>query len=362
MDAVPPENLAEALQGVRSTSVVVTLAACDLGNQADSITPEKSVAHELHVSGIPLVIASQLPLTIDGSNILVRRFYRDLLGGADVRAALQAARNELYNAKEAGHDWVSLVGYVSLNEGYADSLKDVGLRARLASLDNLRKKVDVLQEMAAGPDLMRDIRELLGREIENLENMLDGIRSDEHRDEALGLLGSAQKRLAELCFSHFDDDEGRAASRAALGNSRDWYKKAFRKNRHHHWSGVQYLAIQAALTGTPDAEDWQTAYYAAEVDRSSPGEFWALGSLAELALLGKLIGKLIGKQTMASAEDYLAEMKDRVAALDEPPGYDPFDSTRAQLRRYVDWWRQDNGYFPDAPDISGDAEQLAGLL
>lgn len=357
-DTVAPEMLAQALRGVRSSSVVVTLAACDLGNQTDTITPEKSVAHELHISGIPVVVASQLPLTVEGSIILVRCFYRDLLGGADVRKALHRVRTELYETPRAGHDWVSLVGYVRLNEGYVDSLKDIGLRARLASLDNLRKKVDVLEQEGAARDRMQRIRILLEREIGDLENMLIGIRDDDHRNEALGLLGSAEKRLAELCFRHFDDDEGRRASRAALEKSRDWYARAFRKNPSHHWSGVQYLALDGALRGTFDPGDWRTCYYAAQVDRARESEFWALGSLAELALLGRIIGA----NSDETAEAYLAEMKDRVAALPMPPDYDPFGSTSAQLRRYVDWWKPERGFFPGAPALAADAERLADFL
>ena len=86
MDVVKPEQLAQAFEGVRSSAVVVTLAACDAGSQMDTITSEKSIAHALHVSGLPVVVASQLPLTVPGSNILVRRFYHDLLDGFDVAA------------------------------------------------------------------------------------------------------------------------------------------------------------------------------------------------------------------------------------------------------------------------------------
>ena len=55
-------------------------------------------------------------------------------------------------------------------------------------------------------------------------------------------------------------------------------------------------------------------------------------------------------------------MRDRVEGLAEPPGYDPFISTKLQLRRYVDWWRQDQGFFPEAPDLAPEAERLANTL
>ncbi|MBW9273972.1 MAG: hypothetical protein K1563_09815, partial [Candidatus Thiodiazotropha sp. (ex. Lucinisca nassula)] len=58
-DVITPDALCKALEGIRSSAVVVTLAACDAGNQTDVINPDKSVAHLLHKSGFPVVIASQ---------------------------------------------------------------------------------------------------------------------------------------------------------------------------------------------------------------------------------------------------------------------------------------------------------------
>ena len=112
------------------------------------------------------------------------------------------------------------------------------------------------------------------------------------------------------------------------------------------------------MEGKLDAEDWKTAYRAAEVDRRRPNEFWAQGSLAELALLDRILGE----GTDLSAEEYLTEMRERVAALEEAPSHDPVNSTRMQLRRYVDWWRQDLGFCPGTPDLASEAGRLAGLL
>ena len=358
VDAVKPEHLAEALTTTDSRSVVVTLAACDLANQTDSITPEKSVAHELHVAGIPVVIASQLPLTIDGSIILFRRFYRHLFAGHDVRAALHEARVDLYNSPEAGHDWVSLVGYVRLNEGYAEFLKQVALQARLDSLENLKEKVDVLEEDGAGADDFEQVRVALEREIKNLDDLLENSEGGAARDENLGLLGSAEKRMAELYFHHLEDAGEHQQTRRALERARGWYSSAFKKNRSHHWTAVQYLVLDAAITGTFDARDWKTACYAAEVARSNEEEYWAQGSLAELALLGQVIGA----KTDESAETYLNEMRDRADRFADDKGAFAFRSTKLQLSRYVDWWRQDLGFFPDAPDLAPEAERLAGLL
>lgn len=360
MDVVTPEQLSAAFEGIRSSAVVVTLAACDAGNQMDTITSEKSIAHELHVSGLPVVVASQLPLTVPGSNILVRRFYHDLLEGLDVRTALHGARVELHEKREqAGHDWLSLVGYVELREGYVDFLKEIRLKSQLVSLENLRDRAELAAGQGTTAAELMNIRVALKQRIEHLQSLLSETGDVAALGETRGLLGSAEKRLAEFCFRHFKDEEGQRASRAALERARDWYRSAFEANPSHHWSGVQYLALDAALTGKVDVENWKTAYRAAEVDRRRPNEFWAQGSLAELALLGRILGE----GTDLSAEEYLTEMKGRVAALEEQHlSLDPFSSTRLQLRRYVDWWRQDLGFCLGTPDLASEAGRLAGLL
>ena len=61
---VKPEELVEALQHLQHTATIVTLATCESGSQSNTLISEKSIAHQLHVSGIPVVLASQFPLTI----------------------------------------------------------------------------------------------------------------------------------------------------------------------------------------------------------------------------------------------------------------------------------------------------------
>jgi hypothetical protein len=253
---------------------------------------------------------------------------------------------------------MSLVGDVELREGYADFLEEIRLKSQLVALKNLRDRAEVAAGEGATAAELTNIRAALKQRIDHLQSLLSETGGLAALDETRGLLGSAEKRLAELYFRHFKDEQSQLESRGALERARDWYRSAFQANPSHHWSGVQYLALDAALTGTLDTEDWKTAYRAAEVDRRRPNEFWAHGSLAELALLDRIFHE----GTDLSAEEYLAEMKDRIAALKEAPSHNPLSSTKLQLRRYVDWWRDDLGYFLGAPDLASEAGRLAGLL
>ncbi|MES9971950.1 MAG: CHAT domain-containing protein, partial [Candidatus Thiodiazotropha sp.] len=215
-DLVKPEHMVDTLEGLRSSAVVITLAACDLGNQSDVTNPEKSLAHELHVSGFPVVIASQLPLTINGSKILVQHFYKNLFNGLDVREALHAARVELYKKRDmagTGHDWLSLVGYVQLREGYVNFLEEIRLKSQLNALMNLHDLTESIEESDTSQDEINAIGAELTERIAILNKLLLQTQNGKALDENRGLLGSAEKRLAELYFRYFNDHTSLQMSR-----------------------------------------------------------------------------------------------------------------------------------------------------
>jgi CHAT domain-containing protein len=363
LDAVPPEDLKEALALLCGHAVVVTLATCDAANMTNTITTEKSVAHELHKSGFPVVLASQLPLTVPGSTILVERFYGGLLAGKDVRTALHEARTALYeNRNRTGHDWASLVGYVRLPEGYAEYLQEVRLDAVMASLKIARDR------SVAGTDLAQldEIAELLHGRIQALEAFLP--ETEKHPREAvlqenLGLLGSAQKRLADLLFQRgrlSPSEDWRPPVREALTSAREWYRRGYERNLSHHWTGVQYLCLDAVLDGTiSNPSYWHAAVSAAKIQAAKEKEFWPYGSLAELYLLAPLAGQPAMLEEAAKA---LETMRRRVLQYNGEDRF-PLDSTDCQLCRYRDWWTAANGFFPGrAADLAAEVEGLIAVL
>lgn len=363
---ISPGDLCAELEPIAEHLVVVTLAACDGGNQANSIAGGGSMAHELHSSGIPVVVASQFPLTFAGSADFTRVFYRRMLVGDDVRDALQATRSDLHQKyAQIGHDWASLVAYVQLPEDYQDRLATVGLQAELASLKTGQLWSDhLVNNDVRDPGAFEEVADRLQERIENLQKFQHqyGARmSAATRDENLGLLGSAEKRLAELYFHRAalgdDTTGGQSRSRLALERSRGWYANTFTRNLSHHWSGVQALALEAALTGhISRAGRWYAAREAAETDNANPEEKWASGTLAELYLLAPLIG-------LGSHLDEAGRMLRELVARGRRSGDNfPIESTERQLKRYTNWWTKEDGYFGDAPDLAREAEQLLGVL
>ncbi len=367
LEAVTPEELTEALAPLRGQPVVVTLAVCDAANVTNTLVPERSIAHELHVSGLPVVVASQLPLTVPGSILLVERFYKAVLAGKDVRLALHDVRTALYeNSGRTGHDWASLVAYVNLPEGYADLLLEERLEAVLAALKNAQAQVDAL---VASPNCdLSDLERLansLSDRIQELEAFLkdtEKVAPKGVREENLGLLGSAEKRRAELyfeCSKRNGSDRWQDPMRQSLTKALDWYRQGYEYNLSHHWTGVQYLSLQSVLNGKIDEPGrWQAATTAAEITRKKPPEFWAQGSLAELYLLAPLAGQ---PSHLDAAVTVLEEMKQRVSELGDGNRF-PLESTARQLRRYTDWWTTKNGFFPGSPDLAAEAGKLIEVL
>lgn len=125
---VPGQRLAQALtiqsfdRQSRSAPFWVTLASCDSGNPGSVLVPGGSLAHDLHASGIPWVLASQFPLTQTGSTSITQLLYEQLFAGEDPRSALYELRKRLYTHSDANHDWASVVVYASVPPDFDDDV------------------------------------------------------------------------------------------------------------------------------------------------------------------------------------------------------------------------------------------------
>jgi hypothetical protein len=135
---VSGDQLAHALLPSRSRKgasdpVFVSLATCESANQASVVNPGGSVAHQLHQMGVPWVVASQFPLTVVGSIVLVEDLYVELLLGTDPRIALHRVRQHLATRFGDRHDWATLVAYASFSTDFdvqVEKFRDRAIRAR----------------------------------------------------------------------------------------------------------------------------------------------------------------------------------------------------------------------------------------
>jgi hypothetical protein len=357
---VRAEDFAAALTAGNRAPSVVTLTACDSGNVGATGVSSSSVAHAVHAAGIPVVLGSQFPLTADGSSMVTETFYRSHFAGHDIRDSLHRTRAVLWAARDRTlHDWMSLVAYVRLPEGYAEHLPDVRLKAELASLETANVWAEHLATHSAPASAYDRVVERLTERIGWLRGWAQEAEAANHRaalDESLGLLGSAHKRLAEVLFMRAalesNGSASLAESRAALHESSACYTRAFAANLSAHWHGVQQLSLEAVVRAqVAEPWRWHAALGAAVTACQDPTEIWACGSRAELHLLAPYAGQ------PRQLDEGVRAIRDLVERM-EPSDPFPLESTLRQLRRYTTWWTAANGYFPGTSDLAEDAQQL----
>jgi len=409
IDIVTGDRFATALKtacsvdgrDVASLPSVVTLATCQSGKIDDVVYSGASFAHAVHQAGVPFVVASQFPLSFEGSVHMVDVLYRELLMGEDPRVAIHTVRRKLYTLKAADtHDWASLVVYAALPP-------DLDLQLEKARYELARKRIDMaLQEIdmiikreekrkekekgekkekekkegaeeEARPDKIEyeGIREKLER-VKELASRLP--EHGAYATEVKGLRGATYKRIAETHFRcmplqevNEDQEQERDQKKPApecykaLTESKDYYWQAVRENFHmskeerqikvsRHWALVQYLCLRAVLGDTLRPELWYAAKASADFDaksRNPQSQIEARSSLAELYLLllayaaedeSKFGRRLLPGQAKAKVEEIKQQAAEHVRAVvelaqDEAGNFIVY-ATGRQLRRYIDWW------------------------
>ncbi|WP_162054683.1 CHAT domain-containing protein [Pontibacter pamirensis] len=338
--------------------MVVTLASCNSGGVGSVAGAGASIAHALHESGIPIVVASQFPLSFKGSVRLVECLYEGLLSGKDPRWLLYDLRRRLFSQFPDTHDWASLIAYVSLPTDFNQQLPSTQIdRARLSieaamnhadevsrtSSDKIETKSNV--SVAAKIEVFREAMKKIVDAKKKLEKMLDGYPNKS--SEINGLLASVEKRQAEILFcknkikqpspaeekdstKQFENTSGDtldpelAESLQLLCSSRSHYWDAFQSDRSKSWAVVQYLSLTLVICNSelfkkidlglnelaisrperkPEAL-WSLARLISEYDLHCgvrQHKIWAHANLLELYLLSFLL-KSEGQKIKAETE------------------------------------------------------------
>lgn len=262
-DFVTGDRLASALtattsDGDRILPACVTLAACDAGNAGDVTYVGSAVAHELHEGGIPLVIASQLPLSFRGSAAMVRELYEHLLGADDPQIALAEMRSAVRTWSSAGRgqlDWASLVAYGALPENLDSHVARGRVEVAKRSIESA---IGLLDPLVGRPGHTRKVLDAKEREAaaHHAETAFRAaVRKLEGSAAPLELawyLGAAVKRWADT-WRGWDDalHEKNTASASPGGTareaifSRDW-RVLMRRAAEHYLEAF-------ALGGAPSA-------------------------------------------------------------------------------------------------------------
>jgi hypothetical protein len=395
-DFVSGARLATALRASHRTCssgiarpVVVTLASCDSGNVGSVAGAGASVAHALHESGIPMVVAGQFPLSFEGSVRILECLYEGLLWGADPRPLLSDLRRRLFSQFPKTHDWASLTAYVALPPDFDNQLPEVQIDRAARSIDAALNHADEVtrrffdltdtdtKKSESGESVLKSARKKIDDAKKKLELLLDCWPAQ--RASIYGKLASTEKRNAEVLFSaakrpkkisgaeavsdsvrDFDAD----ASVESLRKSRDYYWRSFVTDRTQSWAVAQYLSLSLVMENSPLFPDERRIKLAKEGDEqqeennladlwllawlhsnrdlhseSKKNANWAHGDLIELYLLSLIMPE---SKNLKKREDVERQALGHTDALLELAGPDSFEaySTRRQIFRYIGWFSE----------------------
>ena len=363
-DVVSGERFCSALTTIVNRRIhrptVVTVASCDSGNVGSVVRPGASFAHALHHGGVPFVVASQFPLSIEGSVPLVATLYRGLLWGDHPLVLLQEIRAELHaRYTSRWHDWASLVVYEALPGNMAEQLDRARYFQAKRAVDAALQAIDVAVERSSA--VAKPAR---GRAEASLTELYDatvralaGLPAEgAFAVECIGLRASAAKRLAGGAYAFAAKtgtppwkkdccellEEARVDYECALNGMLVNDGRTLQRVATMHWVAVQ-LECLCAVLGKPSADGrWEAAKLCADMyvgHADIEERAWAQGSLAELWLL-KLGRSGSDKKGADEASARVLHHAQALACM--YPSRDAFSvtSTRRQFLRYVDWWGQ----------------------
>ncbi|MDW3223920.1 MAG: CHAT domain-containing protein [Paracoccaceae bacterium] len=389
-----PDGPAEVVSGARLATIlrptqqpdvtdlsrpsVVTLASCNSGAQGSVGGAGASIAHALHDAGIPIVVASQFPLSFEGSVRMVETLYHGFLWGEDPRALLIDLRRKLHSQFPQNHDWASLTAYASLPTTLAQDLATLKLaqasrsiEVAMALADKLTGGIYAATLQISNPDITDNgpSKEDAMRRIEfakaKLASLLDSTSAPSA--QIYGLLASTEKRQAELVAAKIvletstnvyelasgEHLQGKDRTVGLLRTSRDNYLRAYQIDRANSWGMVQHLSLvvilsrlsykdtdEARLYDYKETDLWQLAYAISHRDRNSSDDqkfACAMANLIELYLLSLAMGNWDGKPTPSDAKK---EALSCAHGLVNRIGAHKFTiySTRRQMARYAEWY------------------------
>jgi len=389
LDVIDGDRLEAALRHKQDCSqpTVVTLATCEGANVSGAILgPGGSAAHAIHSKGVPLVIASQFPLSKGASVIATEMLYWDLLRGEDPRETVHAIRRELLVAYPDTHDWASLVVYASLPNDVDDQLRAVKRGSdRLAAetaIERFRATLRGKTESAIrGNNIEEAERERLVDDVDRLDKAVAVIRasidcadSNQARTDGNRFLGRLAMRLYDAYthrtspfeaaisttlqrFKKHDFTTGRRpistlAPKELLRLAKDSYEIAHRLDGSQWELWVQVVALCWALEpNAADDEqfksDLNATRYMAQllVDRAANATTDAAEQRALAAAIAfevELLAYFTGKeQNDPSSQTFIEKLDKKFelflrAASPVPESYRAHAAWR-QLRRYLVW-------------------------
>ena len=267
------EQIARALRAGGRTPALVTLSACDSANEKDNSFG--SVAYQLHVYGVPLVVASQFRLRKSASVVSAAEVYKQLLGGGDLREMLKGIRRQLAPADNEA--WANEVVYSRYRY---EALEDL---VAVARQQGALRRANAIERKARKAELgeRQDFIDALDEETKKLLDLVERQKSSSASPQAMaetcGLLGSMQRRKARLRAEPPKEDP------EDLHNACLYYEDGMRADANSHYCGINVVHISLRLNDHEKvAEFIPLVRFAAE--SQTERDFWALATAGELEI------------------------------------------------------------------------------
>jgi len=378
-DLVDGQRLATALNIRRDDGgvfpAVVTLATCDSGQARSVVSFGGSIAHELHVAGVPFVVASQFPLSHYGSAVMAEELYKRLLRCEDPRTALHKVRRRLFAHSNRYHDWAAMVAYASLPADFDVQIGKLEYEMTYLNINRKLNEIDLLDDDHQTTPAKIDSRiktiEKLSEELKALSKQLceyTGTNSrnvglqastEKRKAEAFGKLAEAIETLKENCDPRIENYRNKSFD--TLYKAHALYRKALCQPIDDwvdvYWVGVNFISLSLVLklnrriADTVSYEQWIAAKVACEVDLNRQARqaesAWRRASLAELYLIAAIVVNTPELRNPNStgewpltAEAYEQEgigHLEMFCEIVEPASFE-FYSTKRQFERYLGWW------------------------
>lgn len=324
-EVVDGQRLEIALRGAdvkRRGPAVVSLAICDSGNMTGGVLARgASVAHDLHDRGVPLVVASQFPLTFPGSAVLADVLYSRLLRGEDPREVVHEVRRKLFQVLgQSSLDWGSIVVYGSVGPEVDQRLPALEIRRAGRALDaavaalHAEAVIHDATRRSAPKRIDEKVRKATDAALDNAWKRVDAearalrvveerpaalprvggqeLVSDARRREASALLRVVDALLHTKIGPRPDSEQAGDVSRhdwqALLRRACQRYRELFRAQTSS-WPLCRALILEWAADGrAPSVDEWRLAWVLArhEIERTrGRTHAYARGTLAELFVL-----------------------------------------------------------------------------
>src|SRR5262249_1560198 len=240
------EQIARALRAGGTTPALVTVSARDSSNEKDNSFG--SVAYQLHVYGVPLVVASQFRLRKSASIVSAVEVYRQLLGSGDLREMLKGSRRQL--AADDNEAWANEVVYSRYRY---ETLDDLAAVARQQAALRRAAAIERKARAAAPEERLNFIAppdEETGKLPDPVEYQKSMNASPGALAETFGLLGSMQRRKARLRADPPHEDE------EDLHDARSYYEDGMRADANSHFCGINVIHISLRLGDQKTADQF----------------------------------------------------------------------------------------------------------